>query len=537
MIAEELARQIKQCLDFIPTADQDHAIYTFCNFMFCRDSRVAMIMRGSAGTGKTSLAAAIVKTLHSLHHNVVLLAPTGRAAKVLSVNAGAAAYTIHRRIYRQKTFNGEDTGFNLNFNKQQDTLFMVDEASMIANYGQGDGTTFGSGRLLDDMIEYVYSGRNCRLLFIGDKAQLPPVGEEESPALLSETLSSYGLHIFQCDLNEVLRQASHSGILYNATMIRQMITHDEMTRLPLIRLFGFADIQVVTGDNLIEQLTTSYTQVGIDETMVITRSNKRANIYNRGIRNMVLGREEELTTGDMLMIVKNNYYWTERIKAEEAHTKASNESNAANSSMQESILTTYSDGTPREHPLIIRRRTPLKAPAQDSAVKSEMPLSFIANGDRAKIIKVRNARQLYGFHFVDLWLQFPDYDNYEMTCTAITDSLTSEAPALTREQGEQLFNAILADYADLPLKSDRMKHVETDTYYNALQIKYAYAITCHKAQGGQWAHVYIDQGYMTDDMLTPDYIHWLYTAFTRASEKLFLVNWPKVQTEVQATGK
>ena len=311
------------------------------------------------------------------------------------------------------------------------------------------------------------------MMLIGDKAQLPPVGAEESPALMAAVLRQYGLHVHECDLNEVLRQSQNSGILYNATVVRQMITHDEMTQLPLIRFRGFADIVRVPGDELIEQMNSSYSEVGIDETMVVTRSNKRANIYNQGIRNTILGREEELTTGDMLMIVKNNYYWGQ----------------------------------------------------------GDQTISFIANGDRARIVRVRNNRQLYGFHFADVWLQLPDYDNYELQATVICDSLTSESPSLTREQGEQLFNAVMEDYADIPLKQDRLKRMKEDRHYNALQVKYAYAVTCHKAQGGQWAHVYVDQGYMTDDMLTPDYIHWLYTAFTRASEKLFLVNWPKTQTE------
>ena len=244
----------------------------------------------------------------------------------------------------------------------------------------------------------------------------------------------------------------------------------------MVRFKGSADIVMVPGDELIEQLNSSYSEVGIDETMVVTRSNKRANIYNQGIRNTILGREEELTTGDMLMIVKNNYYWAQ-------------------------------------------------------AAQDKEKLAFIANGDRARVMRVRNNRELYGFHFADVWLQFPDYDNYELQTTIVRDSLLSEAPALTAEQNEQLFQAVMDDYADIPLKADRMKRLKEDAYYNALQVKFAYAVTCHKAQGGQWAHVYVDQGYMTDDMLTPDYIHWLYTAFTRASEKLFLVNWPKTQTE------
>ena len=470
MITDELIYQIRQSFGLTPTAEQENAMRVFAGFMADRNAHAVMIMRGSAGTGKTSLAAAIVKTMVRLQQKVVLLAPTGRAAKVFSLHAGHNAYTIHRRIYRQKSLDGS---FGLNFNSLQNALFVIDEASMVSNAAAFGESIFASGQLLDDLIQFVYGGQNCRMMLIGDKAQLPPVGAEESPALMAAVLRQYGLHVHECDLNEVLRQSQDSGILYNATVVRQMITHDEMTQLPLIRFRGFADIVKVPGDELIEQMNSSYSEVGIDETMVVTRSNKRANIYNQGIRNTILGREEELTTGDMLMIVKNNYYWGQ----------------------------------------------------------GDQTISFIANGDRARIVRVRNNRQLYGFHFADVWLQLPDYDNYELQATVICDSLTSESPSLTREQGEQLFNAVMEDYADIPLKQDRLKRMKEDRHYNALQVKYAYAVTCHKAQGGQWAHVYVDQGYMTDDMLTPDYIHWLYTAFTRASEKLFLVNWPKTQTE------
>ena len=470
MITDELIYQIRQSFGLTPTAEQENAMRVFAGFMADRDAHAVMIMRGSAGTGKTSLAAAIVKTMVRLQQKVVLLAPTGRAAKVFSLHAGHNAFTIHRRIYRQKSLDGS---FGLNFNSLQNALFVIDEASMVSNAAAFGESIFASGQLLDDLIQFVYGGQNCRMMLIGDKAQLPPVGAEESPALMAAVLRQYGLHVHECDLNEVLRQSQDSGILYNATVVRQMITHDEMTQLPLIRFRGFADIVRVPGDELIEQMNSSYSEVGIDETMVVTRSNKRANIYNQGIRNTILGREEELTTGDMLMIVKNNYYWGQ----------------------------------------------------------GDQTISFIANGDRARIVMVRNNRQLYGFHFADVWLQLPDYDNYELQATVICDSLTSESPSLTREQGEQLFNAVMEDYADIPLKQDRLKRMKEDRHYNALQVKYAYAVTCHKAQGGQWAHVYVDQGYMTDDMLTPDYIHWLYTAFTRASEKLFLVNWPKTQTE------
>lgn len=486
MIVDELKYKILQQFGFPPTLEQANALDVFARFLTDRNPQVVMILRGSAGTGKTSLSGAIVRTLQAIRQKVMLLAPTGRAAKVFSLNSGTPAYTIHRRIYREKSFSGVDGQFNLNDNLFTDTLFMVDEASMVANMGLG-GMNFGSGCLLDDLVHFVYQGRNDRLMLIGDKAQLPPVGEEESPALNAAMLQGYGLTVYECDLNEVLRQSEQSGILYNATMIRQMITHDDITQLPKIRFTGFSDIRQMPGAELIEALADSYHHVGLDDTIVVTRSNKRANIFNQGIRNMVLDREEELSQGDILMIVKNNYYWMEEERK--------------------------------------------KMKEKDNQVPSNDIPAFLANGDRAKVLKVRRRIDLYGFRFATLLLQFPDYGNYELEATVLLDTLTSEAPALTHDQQEQLFHQIEEDYQDVPLKADRMKAIRQDQFYNALQVKFAYAVTCHKAQGGQWAHVYVDQGYMTDDMLTPDYIHWLYTAFTRATEMLYLVNWPETQIE------
>ena len=470
MIQDELVYQRLQDFGFEPTQDQRNALHTFARFMTDRSENAAMILRGSAGTGKTSLAGAIVRAVNRLRIKVSLLAPTGRAAKVFSLNAGLAASTIHRKIYREKAFNGADGQFQLNNNMFRDMLFMVDEASMISL--SQSNTTFGSGRLLDDLVQYVYSsGANCRLLLIGDKAQLPPVGEQESPALRADVLKAYGLQVYECDLNEVLRQSQHSGILWNATAIREMITYNTATQLPQIHLKGFADISIVQGNELIESLASSYSAVGMDETMVITRSNKRANIFNQGIRNTILGREEELTTGDLVMVVKNKYLEKDR----------------------------------------------------------STDISFIANGDHAVVRRVRNIRELYGFRFADVALEFPDYNNTELDTVVVLDTLTTEAPALTHEQNDKLFQSVMEDYADVPRKADRMKQLREDEYFNAMQIKFGYAVTCHKAQGGQWAHVYLDQGYMTDEMLTADYIHWLYTAFTRATEHLYLVNWNKKQ--------
>ena len=478
MIAQELAFRIAQRFGHVPTSEQTTAINEVAAFLCDRAPLTAMVLRGTAGTGKTTLAAAIVKALLSLKQKLMLLAPTGRAAKVFALYAGSEAYTIHRRIYRQKTA-GDLSVFSLNDNLHRDTLFIVDEASMISAYGGNEGNTFGSGSLLADLVHYVYQGQNCRLLLIGDHAQLPPVGEEESPALSTAVLQSLGLNTYEATLSEVLRQSQQSGILWNATQVRRMVENCyEATALPKIRFQGFPDIVNVPGDELIEALATSYSRVGMDETMVVTRSNKRAVIYNRGIRNMVLDREDELCRGDQLMIVRNNYFWSQTLRDEEGN----------------------------------------------------VPLSFLANGDSCVVQRVRNIHELYGFRFADVTVQLPDYDDLELTATVLLDTLATEAPALTREQQVQLYENVMEDYADIPLKQDRLKALRNDAHYNALQVKYGYAVTCHKAQGGQWAHVYIDQGYMTDDMLTPDYLHWLYTALTRATEKVFLVNWPETQT-------
>ena len=493
-----------------PTQDQRHAVQVFLDFLMAERGMTAMILRGSAGTGKTSLVAAIVQTLLSLRQRVVLLAPTGRAAKVLALNSQHLATTIHRKIYRQKSLSDD---FSLDVNLHTDTVFFVDEASMISTIPQlpteGMPMFHGNGGgLIDDLITYVYSGRNCRMVLIGDSAQLPPVGEDEAPALRSYVLGSYGLDVMECDLNEVVRQEEASGILWNATRIRQLITHDSATELPRIRFKGFADIVSLNGSDLIDALADSYYRVGQDETVVITRSNKRANIYNNGIRARVLDQEDELSSGDRIMIVKNHYFEKER------EDKGCGE-NVTLGSAGSSYAGNAGDA---------------ETPANDSRNDEQVGMSFIANGDMAIVRRIRNERELYGFRFADLTLRFPDYDDVELDMTAILDCLQSESPALTAAQQRKLYEGVMEDYADIPRKADRLKALKKDIYYTALQIKFAYAVTCHKAQGGQWQHVYVDQGYMTDDMLTPDYIHWLYTAFTRATERLYLVNWTKEQT-------
>lgn len=472
MLINDLSQQIKRKFLYKPTVEQEKAIKSFADFILSPSADAIFVMKGYAGTGKTTLTGALVKALEDLKYKCVLLAPTGRAAKVFARNAGHSAYTIHRRIYRQRVFSNETDNFTLNNNLHRQTLFIVDEASMIANEGLS-GTIFGTGRLLDDLIQYVYSGTNCKLMLIGDTAQLPPVGEKESPALSPGILQGYGLEVTECSLTQVVRQAEQSGILYNATRLRQYIDAEDCFSLPRVRTAGFADIRTITGNELIDTLNECYEQAGTDETIVICRSNKRANLYNNGIRNTILYREDELNSGDILMIAKNNYYWGTGCKE----------------------------------------------------------LDFIANGDVAVVRRVRRSHSMYGFRFADVVLSFPDYGDLELEVKILLDTLHSDAPALTREQNERLFNNVLEDYADLTTKRERMKKMKEDPYFNALQVKFAYAVTCHKAQGGQWQRVFLDQGYMTEEMLSPDYFRWLYTAFTRATETLYLVNWPKEQLD------
>lgn len=483
-ISEDLGALIRENFTHNPTKEQEKAISLLSDFLLSRERDSVFLLKGYAGTGKTSLLAALVRTMKQLQQRVMLLAPTGRAAKVLSSYAGAPAYTIHRKIYRQKSITEMDV-FQNDINLKQDTLFIVDEASMIANES-GGGSIFGTGRLLDDLMHYVYSCDGCRLILVGDTAQLPPVGEEESPALSRIMLEGYGMEVTELCLTQVVRQLEESGILWNATMLRRLIQDEELFSFPKLRGKTFPDVRVVPGDELIESLYDSYRNHGTDGTIVVTRSNKRANIFNGGIRARILDYEEELSGGDLIMVAKNNYYWTERARD--------------------------------------LSKPPRKGESED-LVGSE-GLSFIANGDVAIVQRIRNERSFYGFRFADATLQFPDYEYKEMEVTVLLDTLQSEAPALTRQQQEALFNGVWEDYPELTNKRERMKCLRQDIYYNALQVKYAYAVTCHKAQGGQWEHVYIDQGYITEEMLTPDYFRWLYTAITRATEQVYLINWP-----------
>ncbi len=472
MINNYLERQIKENFSYQPTFEQEIAVKSLSEFLLSTANDTVFVLRGYAGTGKTSLVGALVKAMDKLQQKSVLLAPTGRAAKVFSAYAGHPAFTIHKKIYRQQSFSNEVSNFSINDNLTTHTLYIVDEASMISNEGLS-GSMFGTGHLLDDLVEFVYSGVGCRLLLMGDTAQLPPVGEEQSPALATEALKGYGLNVIEVDLTQVVRQVQSSGILWNATQIRQLIAEDECFSLPKIKVSGFPDIQVVRGDELIDTLTGCYEKDGMDETIVVCRSNKRANIYNKGIRAQILYREDELNTGDLLMVAKNNYFWTEKYKE----------------------------------------------------------MDFIANGEIAVVRRVRRTRELYGFRFAEVLLAFPDQNDFELEANLLLDTLHSDAPALPKTENDRLFYSVLEDYVDITVKRERMKKMKADPHYNALQVKYAYAVTCHKAQGGQWQNVFLDQGYMSDEYLTPDYFRWLYTAFTRASKTLYLVNYPEEQIE------
>ena len=467
MINSHLSRQIRQNFPHTPTNEQLFALNILADFLLSANENSALLLKGYAGTGKTSLVGALVKTMSGLKQKSVLLAPTGRAAKVLSSYAGQQAFTIHKKIYRQDAFSNDLSAFHPSDNLHKDTLFIVDEASMISNQGI-DSHYFGSGRLLDDLVHYVYSGENCRLMLMGDTAQLPPVMQVESPALQADILKGYNLQVDEIQLTEVVRQDLNSGILFNATLLRDSLRNNRVEIYPKLTVKGFADIQMINGSELIEAISNAYSKDGLDDTIVISRSNKRANIYNNGIRNQILYREEELSTGDRLMIVKNNYFWT----------------------------------------------------------RNNKEIDFIANGEIVQVLRVRNESHLYGFRFCDVTVRFQDYD-MELDIKILLDTLQTEAPALPKELNDKLFYTILEDYQDISTKSGKMKKMKENPHYNVVQVKYAYAITCHKAQGGQWKNVFLDIGYMTEEMLGENFYRWLYTAMTRATDRLYLVNLPE----------
>lgn len=484
MIADELIRRFAQEFPYSFTSGQAVVAAGLARFLSVPRADAAFILRGFAGTGKTTLVAALVRVLRGLGREVVLLAPTGRAAKVFSHLAGAPAYTIHKTIYRQQAFQGEGTHFSLGFNRLRDAVFIVDEASMISL--DSGSHLFGSGQLLDDLVRYVYQGAGCRLLLVGDSAQLPPVGQVESPALNAAVVGAYGLRVHEADLTEVVRQHEGSGVLAGATRLRQLLS-EGFTGLPRIVGSPAGEVRFLPGDELIEALVSAYAEYGTTDTIVITRSNQRANVYNNGIRSRIFDREEQLTRGDLVMAVKNNYYWAEQA-------------------------------------------------ARGLPDGERLPFDFIANGDAAQVVRIRNVHEQYGFHFADATLRFPDYDDYELECRVLLDTLQSASPSLTPDESRRLYEQVLLDYAHIPSRRDRMKQLRQDPYYNALQLKYAYAVTCHKAQGGQWSRVFVDQGYLSPDAAGPAYLRWLYTAFTRATGVLYLVNWPKTQQDSTAGG-
>ena len=472
MLNRYFSTQIKKNFPHKATSEQELALEKLSNFLFSRDNDSLFLLKGYAGTGKSSLIGALVKTMTEMKQKTVLMAPTGRAAKVFASYAGQNAYTIHKKIYRQKVFSNEPTGFQLADNLHKHTLFIVDEASMISNDGL-DSFSFGSGRLLDDLIHYVYSGEGCRLLLIGDSAQLPPVSQSDSPALDIEILKGYNLGIHSITLTQVVRQTEMSGILFNATFLRTAIAEGKVDIFPQLITKNQADVIVIRGDELIETIENSYGRVGVEESIIITRSNKRANVFNNGIRNRILYCEEVLSSGDLLMVSKNNYFWG----------------------------------------------------------KEQKEIDFIANGDLMEVLRVRKIEEIYGFRFADLLVRFPDYD-LEMELKIVMESLFSDSPSLPKEQNDKLFYTILEDYADIATKPERMRKMKENPHYNAVQVKYAYSVTCHKAQGGQWKNVFLDISYVPEEYLGLDFYRWLYTAFTRATEKIFLINPVKEMVEI-----
>ncbi len=469
MIYKLIENTLTKLLPFKPTSGQKELIKRLSMFIASEDADKIFMLKGYAGTGKTSIIGGLVKALISFKINSVLLAPTGRAAKVLSAYAVKSAFTVHKKIYRQKTTSDGTGKFILDRNLHKDTVFIVDESSMITNQA-AEGTYFGSGRLLDDLVEFVYSGTNCRLILVGDTAQLPPVGLTLSPALELFEVEQYGFGVEEFELTEVVRQAEDSGILSNATRLRHLInSEDPIKGFFQIEVDGFDDVERVSGDMLIESISNSYDKHGVFDTAIVTRSNKRANLFNNGIRGSILYKESELTKGDLLMIVKNNYFWIS--KTEE--------------------------------------------------------LDFIANGDIAEIVSIHGYEELYGFRFADVCLKFIDYSDVEINCKIFLETLQLESASFTSGDYRKLFEAVSEDYLNIRNKQKRWKAIRENPYFNALQVKFAYAVTCHKAQGGQWNTVYIDQGYLTEDMINVEYLRWMYTAFTRPVKKLYLVNFDK----------
>ena len=464
MLNTYIARQIYEKISFETTFSQKKVVEMLSDYLSEPKSEQIFVLNGYAGTGKTTLLAAVVEVLDAMQVPTVLLAPTGRAAKVLSRYCHREALTIHKRIYRERTTADYESHFSLDVNKERGAVFIVDEASMLAD-ATSEGQIFGSGSLLDDLIKYIRSGRDCRLILVGDNAQLPPVGSAFSPALDRDLMSGYG-EVVYASMDDVVRQQAQSGILFNATMLRCMLENG-IYEVPQLDM-SFADVESISGGEVMEKVQECYDRYGRDETIIITRSNRRANRYNEGVRRYNLSAEEAIESGDCLMVVKNNYYYTEREK--------------------------------------------------------ECPMSFAANGDVVQLRKIYRFEDFYGFHFADALLSFPDYDDFELRCRILLDTISSESPSLTREEGRRLLQEVEQDYLDIKSRIKRLKEIRENPHFNAVQVKFAYAITCHKAQGGQWKAVFVDRALFGDEEMTADMLRWLYTAFTRATERLYLVN-------------
>lgn len=465
MLEDFITAKIRQELPFEPNQGQEELLRKLGRFLVSSVQDKTFVLRGYAGTGKTSVVSALVRAMDKLKQPFCLLAPTGRAAKVLSAYSGFPAYTIHKRIYRQKQLGSEV--FGLAANMQQNTVFIVDEASMLANQSDRN-SPFGSGQVLDDLVHYVFSGQNCSLLLLGDDAQLPPVGQSDSPALSVDFLRGYGLRVGGHTLTEVARQALDSGILFNATRIRNQLSAGQVGLMPEIETASFTDIRsVYVREEFLQEMEDAYRNAGEEETILITRTNRRTNLYNQGVRNQLLWREEKIAQGDRIMVTKNSYFWSEQ----------------------------YDN------------------------------LPFLANGDMFEVVRLRNERELYGFQFVDASLKAVDYD-WEIDVVLWLDTLFTDSPEANYGLQKELFRRVAEDYPEIRNRRDLWKEVMKSPYYNALQVRFAYAVTCHKAQGGQWKRVFIDPGNVSDEQLGEDFYRWFYTALTRAQEKVFLINFP-----------
>ena len=470
MLQNFIIDRIRAEIPFEPNAEKDGLFTALGAFIISRDPRKAFILRGYAGTGKTSVMSAVIRALKKLNQPCILLAPTGRAAKVLSRYSGEQAYTIHKQIYRQNQLGVE--AFSLSDNMHRNTLFIVDEASMLS--ANRDNTTFGSGCLLDDLVRYVYNEKGCSLLLLGDDAQLPPVGSTASPALDAEYMQhSYQLSVVCYQLTQVARQALDSGILSEATRIRERITKvRQWSRIDSTQPVHSNDRDIIRlkGEEVIESLENSWREVSPEETLIIARSNKMTNLYNGGVRARVLYKEEDLSNGDRIMVTKNNYFWAKE----------------------------YED------------------------------LEFIANGDMFEIQRLTNRHELYGFQFATASLRSVDY-NWEIEALVWIDTLMTDSPEANYTLQRELFSRIAEDYPEIRNKKELIKKIYESPYYNALQIRFAYCVTCHKAQGGQWKHVYIDSGFSEEwingltETEKQEYLRWLYTAVTRATEKIYLL--------------